>query len=213
MILGAALVLLVMLWLIRKQAAIGPSDCRLHGLPHHGAVAWAPTLQFRTASPMIVPAVAKFSTTAFRADPGDFRIAQASTAKIEPAAAPFNNSARLVLNEPLFPLSSGFVSTPPRDDATSSRLAPATAATDTHHHFFDRRRCPAWHSVDCPSSVITTTQTATRLAQLQNPALRAAAPPASAHTSTLLPQRRMLPLLLRASDEVHKPHRLEGERS
>ena len=62
----------------------------------------------------------------------------ASVASIPPVAADFRSNARLVLNVPLLLLNIGFVSTPPRDDATSSKVAPTTTAIDAHHKRFDR---------------------------------------------------------------------------
>ncbi len=63
---------------------------------------------------------------------------QASLASIPPVATDFRSRARLVLNVPLLVLNMGFVSTPPRDDATSSKVAATTTATEAHHKRFDR---------------------------------------------------------------------------
>lgn len=169
MLLGAALVIATMLWLMRKQAAIGPSDGRLAPPPPHCAA--GATFQFRTASPATPPAATKFTAAALRPELGDRRITHASDPSIPPVMIVFSNSARPVLNVPFCPRSSGLVSAPPRDDATSSTLAATTTATDAHHRRFDLfSPSAARPGAKCPS--IKT---------------------ASRHTTTFVLLRRMFP--------------------
>jgi hypothetical protein len=157
MLLGAALVIATMLWLMRKQAAIGPSDGRLAPPP--------------PASPATPPAATKFTAAALRPELGDRRITHASDPSIPPVMIVFSNSARPVLNVPFCPRSSGLVSAPPRDDATSSTLAATTTATDAHHRRFDLfSPSAARPGAKCPS--IKT---------------------ASRHTTTFVLLRRMFP--------------------